>query len=80
MKSSISYKNCFICSESFQLAPNSSWIPQYTLSRGSTRNTVAESATHHARLDKVFWSESEADEYALQDAMQWIDSNSHSPS
>lgn len=74
MKSSISYKNCLIRSESFQLAPNSSWIPQYTLTRQSAKNITA-SPTHHARLDKVFWSENEADEFAMQDAMRWIDTN-----
>lgn len=76
MKSSISYKNCLIRSESFQLAPNSSWIPQYTLTRQkSGLGSITESPKHHARLDKVFWSENEADEYALQDAMRWIDSH-----
>lgn len=74
MKSSISYKNCLIRSESFQLAPNSSWIPQYTLTRQNSKNMTA-SPKHHARLDKVFGSENEADEFAMQDAMRWIDSN-----
>jgi hypothetical protein len=30
---------------------------------------------HHDRLDKVFLTENEADEFALQDAMRWIDQN-----
>jgi hypothetical protein len=75
MKSSISYKNCLIRTESFQLVPGSSWVPQYGLTRQNRDNDVSASPRHHARLDKVFETESEADEFALQDAMQWIDNN-----
>jgi hypothetical protein len=39
MKSSISYKNCLIRGESFQREKNGKWIPQYTLTRQSTRNS-----------------------------------------
>jgi len=75
MKSSICYKNCLIRSESFQLIPNSSWVPQYTLTRQNRMNDFTAIPRHHARLDKVFATETEADDFALQDAMQWIDSN-----
>jgi hypothetical protein len=75
MKQSISYKNCLIQSQSFQLAINTSWIPQFTVTPGTMRNAIGARPTHHARLDQVFWSETEADEFALQDAMRWIDSN-----
>ena len=75
MESSISYKNCLIRGESFQLPQSDSWIPRYTLMR---ENDVSESdgtLTHHDRLDKVFWTKTEADAFALKDAMQWLDKN-----
>jgi len=75
MESSISYKNCLIRGESFQLPQSDSWIPRYTLMR---ENDVSESdgtLTHHDRLDKVFWTKKEADAFALKDAMQWLDKN-----
>ncbi len=75
MKSSISYKNCLIRSESFQLTQSSSWIPRYTLTRQDTNSKWNGAPSHHDRLDKVFWTENEADEFALQDAMWWVDKN-----
>jgi len=75
MKSSISYKNCLIRSESFQLMQSNSWIPRYSLMRQDTDNKRDGAPSHHDRLDKVFWTENEADEFALQDAMQWVDRN-----
>jgi hypothetical protein len=75
MTSSISYKNCLIRSESFQLARNGSWVPRYTLTLRDTNNKWNGTPSHHDRLDKVFWTEQEADEFALQEAMEWIDQN-----
>jgi hypothetical protein len=75
MKSSISYKNCLICSESFQREGKGGWIPQYTVTRQDAKNPTSGVPAHHAQLDKTFWSENEADEFALQDAMHWIDKN-----
>ena len=75
MKSSISYKNCLIRSESFQLMQSNSWIPRYSLMRHDTDSKWDGAPSHHDRLDKVFWTENEADEFALQDAMQWVDRN-----
>jgi hypothetical protein len=75
MESSISYKNCLIRGESFQLPQSDSWIPRYTLMR---ENDVSESdgtLTHHDRLDKVFWTKNEADAFALKDAIQRLDKN-----
>jgi hypothetical protein len=74
MKSSISYKNCLIRSESFQRETKGSWIPQYTVTGQDAKKTSGV-PSHHAQLDKTFWSENEADEFALQDAMHWIDKN-----
>ena len=75
MKSTISYKNCLIRSQSFQLAQSSSWIPRFTLTRPDTDSDWTGIAVHHDRLDKVFCTENEADEFALQDAIKWIDKN-----
>ena len=73
MESSISYKNCLIRGESFQLPQSDSWIPRYTLMRENDVSESDGSLTHHDRLDKVFWTKNDADAFALKDAMQWLD-------
>lgn len=73
MKRDISYKNYLIRSESFQLTQSSSWIPRYILTRLNSNAEGNGAPSHHDRLDKVFWTENEADEFALEDAMRWID-------
>ena len=73
MESIISYKNRLIRGESFQLTQTSSWIPRYTLTLQGANNNWKGTPLHHDRLDKVFLTENEADEFALQDAMRWID-------
>ena len=78
MKNSISYKNCLIRGDSFQLAQSNGWIPRYTLMRQDARNKWNGTPSHHDRLDQVFGTEYEADKFALQDAMRWIDDNSQS--
>jgi hypothetical protein len=76
MKDSIAYKNCLIRGESFQLARNTGWIPRYTLTRQETRHRWNSTPSRHDRLDQVFDTESDANRFALQDAMRWIDDNS----
>ena len=73
MESSISYKNCLIRGESFQLPQSDSWIPRYTLMRENDVSESDGSLTHHDRLDKVFWTKNDADAFALKDAMQCLD-------
>ena len=73
MKNSISYKNCLIRGESFQLAQSNGWIPRYSLMRQDTNSKWDDAPSHHDRLDKVFWTENEADEFAFQEAMVRID-------
>ena len=75
MKSSLAYKNCLIHIESFQLTHSSGWIPRYTLMHQDTESEWNAAPSCRDRLDKVFWSKDEADEFALEDAMQWIDKN-----
>jgi hypothetical protein len=80
MKSNITYRNWLIASGSFRLERQGRWIPQYTLTRQGAKNQESDVATHHAQLQTTFWSENEADEFALQDAMHWIDRNDRSRS
>lgn len=74
MKRNVSYKNCLIRCESFQLTQGSSWIPRSIV---TCENRVSErwKPSRHDRLDQVFWTENEADEFAVQDAMRRIDRN-----
>jgi len=76
MKSSISYKSCLIRGESFQRTKDGKWVPQYTLRRQDTKNQASDFLSHQAQLDKTFPTESAADDFALQEAMKWIDKNS----
>jgi hypothetical protein len=75
MKSSISYKNCLIRGESFQREKNGTWVPQYTLERQNTKNSGNFFPSHQYQLHEIFRTENEADDFALQKAMEWIDKN-----
>ncbi|HVO95463.1 MAG TPA: hypothetical protein VMT22_21585 [Terriglobales bacterium] len=72
----VSYKNCLISSESFQLGQGSDWIPRYTLCRQNKTVGWNSTPSYHDRLDKVFLTRAEADEFALQEAIRRIDKNS----
>ena len=74
MNTSLAYKSCFIHIESFQLTYGSGWIPRFKLTRQNTQSGWGDAPSYRDRLDKVFLSKDEADEFALEDAMQWIDS------
>jgi hypothetical protein len=76
MKSSIAYRNCLIRGASFQREKDGKWIPQYTLRRQDTKNKVNDFLSHQAQLHRTFPTESAADDFALQEAMKWIDKNS----
>ena len=75
MKSSISYKNCLIRSESFQREKNGKWIPQYALTRQNTGSKGKVFPSQQYQLNEAFPTENEADDFALQKAMEWIDKN-----
>jgi hypothetical protein len=75
MKNSMSYKNCLIRGESFQLTQSSGWIPRYILTSLDVRNGRSYPPSHHDRLDQVFLAQHEANRFAIEDAMQWIDEN-----
>ena len=78
MKSYVTYKNWVICSSSYRQERQGRWTPQYTATREGTKHRENDVAIHHAQLKTSFWSENEADESALQDAMRWIDTTESS--
>jgi hypothetical protein len=49
------------------------WIPLYTLTRQETRHRWNSTPSRHNRLDQVVDTESDANRFALQVAMRWID-------
>jgi len=73
MKYEISYKNYLIRCESFELTQDSGWIPRCVLQRVNPNVGTDDSRIGHDRLDMAFGSESEADDFAVQDAKCWID-------
>lgn len=75
MNVGIPYKNCVIRGESFQREKNGTWIPQYTLMRQESGNKKNDFPSQQYQLNEVFPTESEADEYAMQRAKEWIDRN-----
>ena len=75
MKSSISYKNYLIRGESFQREKNGKWIPQYNFTRQNIGSKGKEFPSQQYQLNEAFPTEDEADDFALQKAMDWIDRN-----
>jgi hypothetical protein len=45
------------------------------LKRQGGKNQEGDASSHYAQLKTTFLSENEADEFALQDAMRWVDTN-----
>jgi hypothetical protein len=75
MKDGTSYKDCLICGESFQREKNGGWVPQYTLTRQEAGTEGNNFPSHQYQFNEAFPTESEADEYALRRAKEWIDKN-----
>ena len=75
MKDGISYKNCLIQGESFQREKNGTWVPQYALTRQEAGTKGNNFPSYQYQFNEAFPTESEADEYALQKAKEWIDRN-----
>jgi hypothetical protein len=73
MKPDISYKDCLIRGEAFQREKNGTWVAQYTVTRQDTGSTGSGFPSHQYQFNEAFPSESEADEYALRRAREWID-------
>lgn len=75
MKLSIAYKNCLIRGESFQREKNGKWIPQYILTRQNSGSERKGFPSQQYQLNEIFATEDEADDFAMQRAMEWIDKN-----
>ncbi len=75
MKDGISYRNYLIRGESFQREKNGTWVPQYTLTRQGTGSKENGFPSYQYQFNEAFPTESEADDYALQRAREWIDAN-----
>ena len=75
MKNDISYKNYRIRGESFQRENHGAWIPQYTMTRQETGAQGTGFPSQQYQFNESFPTESEADEYALRRAREWVDSN-----
>jgi hypothetical protein len=75
MKLSIAYKNCMIRGESFQREKNGEWIPQYFLACQNTGTMAKAFPSQQYQLNETFATEDEADDFAMQRAMEWIDKN-----
>ena len=75
MKNSISYKNYLIHGESFQREKNGAWVAQYALTRQEAGGKGNNFPSSQYQLNEAFPTESEADEYALRRAREWIDRN-----
>ena len=75
MKNGIPYKNCLIQSESFQREKNGAWVPQYALTRQETGGKGHDFPSYQYQFEEAFPTESEADDYALQRAREWVDKN-----
>jgi len=75
MKDEISYKNCGIHGESFQRQKNGAWIPQYTLTVPERRRKPGDFPSHQYQFNNALPAESDADEYALGRAREWVDKN-----
>ncbi|HEY7556452.1 MAG TPA: hypothetical protein VIH18_16740 [Candidatus Binatia bacterium] len=75
MKISIAYKNCLIRGESFQREKNGKWVSQYILTRQNAGGERKSFPSQQYQLNDVFATEDEADDFALQRAMEWIDRN-----
>jgi hypothetical protein len=69
MGNPISYSNYVIRTQSFELVPSGGWIPRFTLACPE-RGLLCRD-----RLDKAFPSKDKADEFALEDAINWIDNH-----
>jgi hypothetical protein len=75
MKSGISYKNYLIRFESFQREKNGKWIPQYHFTRQNIGSKGNDFPSQQYQLNEALPTEDEADDFALQKAMEWIDKN-----
>ncbi|MSP38987.1 MAG: hypothetical protein EXR70_10905 [Deltaproteobacteria bacterium] len=73
MKNELTYKNCLIHSESFELGQRGSWVPRFRLTQQNSNGPSNRALASHDRLDKVCRTEAEADAFAIKEAIRWVD-------
>lgn len=73
MTDDISYKDYFIRGESFQREKRGAWVPQYTIVRQESSGT--DFPCHQYQFSHVFPTETDANDFAVQKAEEWIDQN-----
>ncbi|MGH7798125.1 MAG: hypothetical protein ACREQ2_24955 [Candidatus Binatia bacterium] len=69
----ILYKDYLIRAESFQREKKGAWVPQYTATRQNGAATTVEFPVQQYQFNHCYPTESEADQFALRYAQQWID-------
>jgi len=67
------YKDYLIRAESFQREKKGAWVPQYTATRQNGAATTVEFPVQQYQFHHCYPTESEADQFALRYAQQWID-------
>lgn len=75
MRNEISYKHHLIRGESFQREKNGKWVAQYLITRQLTGGETKGFPSQQYQLYDVFGTEDEADDFALQRAIEWLDQN-----
>ena len=75
MKNGISYKNWHIRTESFQREKYGTWVAQYNVVRQEGTGKGKGFPSSQYQFNEALPTESEANEYALQKAREWIDRN-----
>ena len=75
MNNGILYKHHLIRGESFQREKNGTWVAQYTVVRQEGGGKGNGFPSSQYQCNEVFPTESEADEYALRRAKEWVDRN-----
>ena len=73
MKQDTSYKDYVIRSESFQREKNGAWIPQYTVTHQRAAVQKIDFPSHQYQFNHAYFTEHEADEFAVLMAQTWID-------
>ena len=67
------YKNYLIRGESFQREEHGVWVPQYTVVRQDAAGESKEFPSHQYQFNHAYGTQSEADEFAVKTAQDWID-------
>jgi hypothetical protein len=78
MRSATSYKCWVISGESFQREKDGPWVSQYFAVQDQDGKGYSFPSQQY-QLNDVFWTEDEADDFALFRAREWIDKNHSQP-